>query len=170
MELKLKFKKAEFEDANAIWKIMQGAIDKRRLEGSKQWQDGYPNLESINSDIEHGVGFVYKLGSKIVAYAAIIFEIELAYETIEGSWENTGKYAVVHRVAVSSDLAGEGIGSRIFLEIEHYVKSKNRFAIRVDTNFDNTPMLKIFEKLNYKYRGKVYFRGSAREAFEKNLL
>jgi hypothetical protein len=39
----------------------------------------------------------------------------------------------------------------------------------VDTNFDNLPMLNIFEKLGYTYCGEVYFRGSARRAYEKVL-
>ncbi len=39
----------------------------------------------------------------------------------------------------------------------------------MDTNFDNTPMLRILEKLGYTYCGEVYFRGSARRAYEKVL-
>lgn len=31
-------------------------------------------------------------------------------------------------------------------------------------------MLKIIEKLGYKYCGEVYFRGVARKAFEKLLI
>ena len=169
MELKLTFRKAEIEDTENIWKIIQEAIERRRIEGSRQWQDGYPDLESIKLDIQNKVGFVYVQGKIIIGYAAIIFEIEPAYESIEGSWESSGSYAVVHRVAVSNDFVGKGIASQLFLKVENFVKSKNIFTIKVDTNFDNIPMLKIFERLNYKYRGLVFFRGSARQAFEKIL-
>jgi hypothetical protein len=31
-------------------------------------------------------------------------------------------------------------------------------------------MLKLFEKLGYQYCGEVYFRGSARKAFEKVII
>ena len=170
MDLKLTLRKAEIDDAEYIWKIIKEAIERRRIEGSRQWQDGYPNLESIKSDIQNEVGFVYEQEKKIIGYAAIIFEIEPAYENIKGSWESSGNYAVIHRVAVSNDFVGKGIASRIFLEIENFVKSRNISTIKVDTNFDNIPMLKIFERLNYKYRGTVYFRGSARQAFEKILI
>ena len=44
------------------------------------------------------------------------------------------------------------------------------FSIRVDTNYDNIPMLKLLAALEYQYCGEVYFRGSARKAFEKVLL
>ena len=40
---------------------------------------------------------------------------------------------------------------------------------KLDTNFDNAPMLKILDKLGYTYCGEVFFRGSARKAFEKIL-
>ena len=162
-------RKAIESDLQNIWKILEEAIERRKTDGSKQWQDGYPNLESIKSDLENGVGYIYEKDEMIAAYAAVIFDIEPAYEIIEGKWKSSGKYANVHRVAVSTDFAGKGIATQFFSEIENIVKSQNYFVIKVDTNFDNIPMLKIFEKLNYEYCGKVFFRGSERKAFEKML-
>jgi hypothetical protein len=37
----------------------------------------------------------------------------------------------------------------------------------VDTNFDNVPMLKIFNKLGYVYCGEVLLMGAPRKAYEK---
>ena len=162
-------RKAKNSDLQTIWKIIQQAIERRKSDGSDQWQNGYPNEDSIKTDIENGVGFVYENEGNIAAYAAIIFDIEPAYEIIEGKWKSAGKYAVVHRVAVSNEFAGKGIATKLFLEIENLVKSQDYFVIKVDTNFDNPPMLKILEKLKYEYCGKVYFRGSERKAFEKIL-
>lgn len=54
--------------------------------------------------------------------------------------------------------------------IEALCRDKKVYSIKVDTNFDNQPMLKILEKLQYTYCGEVYFRGSARKAFEKLLV
>jgi len=51
--------------------------------------------------------------------------------------------------------------------IEKVALEKNIHSIKVDTNFDNPAMLKTFENLGYSYCGEVYFRGSARKAFEK---
>ena len=53
--------------------------------------------------------------------------------------------------------------------IRDLAKGNNIFSIKVDTNFDNIPMLKILEKLGYTYCGEVTFRGSFRKAFEKTL-
>lgn len=163
------FRKAKESDIQNIWNILQQAIERRKSDGSDQWQNGYPNLETIQNDLANSVGYVYEIKGKIAAYAAIIFDIEPAYEIIEGNWKSSGPYVVVHRVAVSADFAGKGIATQLFLEIENFAKSKDFFVIKVDTNFDNFAMLKILEKLKYEYCGKVYFRGSERKAFEKIL-
>lgn len=162
-------RKAEIIDIPVIWRILQQAIEQRRLDGSKQWQDGYPNEATILDDIENGYGFVLVDNQQIIAYAAIIFDIEPAYEAIEGKWLTNGKYVVLHRVAVENSLKQKGVATQMFQMIEKLAINNNVFSIKVDTNFDNLPMLKIMEKLNYTYCGEVYFHGSARKAFEKVL-
>lgn len=162
-------RKARSSDQEIIWKILQQAVERRRRDGSSQWQDGYPNQDTVEADIKNNYGFVLEINGEIAGYAAIIFAIEPAYEVIEGNWFSNGEYVVVHRVAVSDQFAGQGIATKIFEEIESVAKSNQVFSIKVDTNFDNTPMLKILEKLGYTYCGEVYFRGASRKAFEKIL-
>lgn len=167
---KLSLRKANFSEIPQIWEILQDAIEQRRLDGSTQWQDGYPNELSIKSDIENGYGYVFTEDESILAYAAIIFDKEPAYENIEGKWLTDGDYTVVHRVAVSKLAKGKGIATKLFESIEGLSVENNVYSIKVDTNFDNTPMLKILDRLKYTYCGEVYFRGSARKAFEKRLI
>lgn len=162
-------RKASVADQEIIWKILQQAIQRRKEEGSNQWQDGYPNPTSIENDIEKDYGYVMESENEILGYAAVIFELEPAYENIEGDWLSNEDYVVIHRVAVSEEYIGLGIATKIFQEIEKIAISNNTFSIKVDTNFDNIPLLKILNKLNYAYCGKVYFRGSARQAFQKML-
>lgn len=169
LENQFHLRKAVFSDKETIWEILQQAIERRRKDGSTQWQDGYPNPETIENDIKNNYGFVLESENYILAYAAIIFEPEPAYEEMEGNWLSNGKYVVVHRVAVSKKVIGKGIATQIFKEIENIAISANVFSIKVDTNYDNIPMLKILEKLGYQYCGEVHFRGSARKAFEKLL-
>lgn len=160
---------ATSSDAPAIWKILQEAIEQRRLDGSAQWQDGYPNEQTVQNDITRGFGYVLTDTAAVIAYAAVIFEEEPAYTAIEGKWLTEGDYAVVHRVATSNAVKGKGIATELFRMIEELCVSKNVFSIKVDTNFDNVPMLKIVDRLNYTYCGEVYFRGSPRRAYEKVL-
>ncbi|WP_294960921.1 GNAT family N-acetyltransferase [uncultured Flavobacterium sp.] len=167
---KLFLRKANLSEIPQIWGILQDAIEQRRLDGSSQWQDGYPNKLSIKSDIDNGYGYVFTEDESILAYAAIIFDKEPAYENIEGKWLTDGDYTVVHRVAVSKLAKGKGVATKLFESIESLAIKNKIYSIKVDTNFDNVPMLKILDRLKYTYCGEVYFRGSARKAFEKRLI
>ena len=167
--VKITFRKATAEDSDKIWEILQQAILRRINDGSKQWQNGYPNPETVKSDIEREVGFVLTENENVVAYSAIILNDEPAYENIEGKWLTNGDFYVVHRVAVSDEVAGKGYATEIFKRIEEFSKSENVFSIKVDTNFDNAAMLHILKKLDYVYCGKVQLMGGERLAFEKVL-
>ncbi|MFB6456275.1 GNAT family N-acetyltransferase [Chitinophaga sp. Hz27] len=161
------FRKATPPDAPAIWEILQQAILRRRADGSNQWQDGYPNEDVVKSDIEKGNGFVLTKGDVIAGYTAIIVNDEPAYAGIEGKWLTEGDFIVVHRVAISENFIGQGLAKTLMNAVEDYARSQQIFSIKADTNFDNPGMLKTFEKLGYVYCGEVYFRGSARKAYEK---
>ncbi len=167
--VKITFRKATAEDSDKIWEILQQAILRRKNDGSKQWQNGYPNPETVKSDIEREVAFVLTENENVVAYSAIILNDEPAYENIEGKWLTNGDFYVVHRVAVSDEVAGKGYATEIFKRIEEFSKSENVFSIKVDTNFDNAAMLHILKKLDYVYCGKVQLMGGERLAFEKVL-
>lgn len=162
-------RKATPSEVPLIWDILQHAIEQRRLDGSKQWQDGYPNEQSIRDDIEKGYAHVLVEDETVIAYAAVIFDIEPAYAGIEGRWLTDGPYCVVHRVATAKAAKGKGLATTLFQMLEDLCKAQQVFSIKVDTNFDNIPMLKILDRLGYTYCGEVYFRGSARKAFEKVL-
>ena len=163
-------RKAQIPEAEIIWQILQQAIERRRKDGSNQWQDGYPNLEVVKTDISLGKGYVLEIDNAIAAYAALVFNDEPAYNEIIGDWLTNDDFLVIHRVAVSNDFLGKGIAVLLFQKLEDFAKENQVFSIKVDTNFDNLAMLHILEKLDYQYCGEVYFRGSARKAFEKVLI
>jgi GNAT superfamily N-acetyltransferase len=134
-------RKALPSEAEIIWNILQQAIERRRKDGSRQWQDGYPNLEVVKMDISSGKGYVLEREGKIAAYAALVFNDEPAYDEIEGNWLTNGDFLVIHRVAVSDDFLGKGIAVSLFKLLEDFAKEHQVFSIKVDTNFDNLAML-----------------------------
>jgi GNAT superfamily N-acetyltransferase len=162
-------RKATSSDIPIIWEILQEAIEQRRLDGSNQWQDGYPNEGTIADDLQNGFGYVLLDGAIVIAYAAIIFGVEPAYNEIEGEWLSIQDYVVVHRVATAKTYKGKGIATKLFQMIEEMALSRQIYSIKVDTNFDNIPMMKILDKLAYSYCGEVYYRGAPRRAYEKVL-
>ena len=163
------FRKAVIEDKNSIWNIIQQAIVRRKADGSNQWQDGYPNEQSIENDIVTDFGFVLVNEEKIIGYCAVIINYEPAYDAIEGKWLTNDDFVVIHRIAIDENYLGQGLSGKIIENVEKLAKKNNIFSVKVDTNFDNFAMMKIFEKRGYQYCGEVYFRGSARRAYEKVL-
>ncbi|MGV3504036.1 MAG: GNAT family N-acetyltransferase [Adhaeribacter sp.] len=177
--MEYQFRKAEIPEIPAIWDILQGAIRRRKEEGSRQWQDGYPNPEVIRQDIERGAGYVLtgtgaeaaggREAGALIGYCAVLVNDEPAYAGIEGKWLTEADFVVIHRVAVAEPFLGKGMAQNILGAVETLAREKQIYSIKADTNFDNIAMMKTFEKLGYVYCGEVYFRGSARRAYEKIL-
>lgn len=163
----LVFRKALSEDASIIWEILQGAIARRKADGSYQWQDGYPNPTVVAKDIESGSGYVLTQGEEVIAYVAILINDEPEYARLRGTWLTNGDFVVFHRVAVAEAQLGTGLAQTVFHFIEEFARKHAISSIKADTNFDNYPMLRIFEKMGYTYCGEVTFRGTPRCAYEK---
>lgn len=168
--MQTQFRKATTQEIPQIWEILQKAIQRRKKDGSNQWQDGYPNPESIQNDLEKHIGFVLTDGENLVGYCAVLMNDEPEYAKIEGNWLTDGDFVVYHRVAIAKEYLGKGFAKKMIESIHQYAKENSIYSVRADTNFDNHAMLKIFNDLGYSYCGEVYFRGSARKAFEKVLL
>lgn len=162
-------RKATDKDKDRIWEILQQAIELRKRDGSDQWQDGYPNVEVVQHDIDQGCGYVLLSEGHILVYVAIIFDGEPAYHALQGKWLSDQDYVVIHRLAVAQDIKTKGTATILMKEVEALAVARQVYSIKVDTNYDNKGMLRIFEKLGYQYCGEVYFRGGARMAFEKLL-
>lgn len=163
------FRKAVITDIPEIWAILQQAIIRRRNDGSTQWQDGYPNLEVINKDIENGYGYVLTKGENTIGYCAILINDEPEYQKIEGEWLTDSDFVVFHRVAISEEYLGKNLSKKIIEFIEDFALKMNIKSLKADTNHDNFAMMKIFEKSGFTFCGIVYFRGSPRRAYEKVL-
>jgi GNAT superfamily N-acetyltransferase len=163
------FKKATQADSSAIWNLLQGAIARRKADGSNQWQDGYPNPEVVANDIREDAGYVLTQEGMIIGYVAILINDEPEYARLKGKWLTNDDFVVFHRVAVAETHLGKGVAKELFLHIEEFAKEHEIKSIKADTNFDNSPMLNLFEKFNYCYCGEVSFRGTPRKAFEKVL-
>ncbi len=164
-------RKAKLKDTDGIWRILQQAIERRKSDGSIQWQDGYPNPQVVEKDINNEYGYVLTIDDEIAAYVAMMVNNEPAYDEIEGEWlTQDSDFLVIHRVAIENNWLGKGLAKRIFEDAENVAKDMNIKSIRVDTNYDNLPLLHILDKLGYVYCGEVFFRGSPRKAFEKILI
>ena len=160
-------RKAAFPELPVIWNILLQAIEQRKQDGSDQWQNGYPNEQTVYDDIAKGYAYVLVDDNVIIAYAAIIFGEEPAYNDIKGKWLTNDAYVTVHRVATSNAVKRKGVATQLFKLIEDLCVEQKMHSIKVDTNFDNVPMLKILNKLSYIYCGEIFLTAHREKPMKK---
>jgi GNAT superfamily N-acetyltransferase len=170
MEDIILFREAEKANTERIWQIILQAKAQMRLMNSRQWQDGYPAMENIADDIEKGYGYVLSKENIVIAYAAIIFDGEPAYSTIQGKWLTNQSYVVVHRLAVADEVKNRGIGALFMRKVEELSRKRNVRSFRVDTNFDNLYMQKILYGLDFTCCGEIFYDKNRRRAYEKRIV
>ena len=167
----MKFRKSTREDVPKIMEIISAAKSYMKESNIDQWQDGYPNEDSINEDINTGRAYVLEDDGKVIATAYLSFDGESDYDKIyDGEWIKNDKFAVVHRVAVSDELKGQGIAGKVFKFIEDICYDKKVYDIKIDTHRDNKSMQRFLTKNGFKKCGIVYLAdGAERIGFEKVL-
>ncbi|NLX61999.1 MAG: GNAT family N-acetyltransferase [Tissierellia bacterium] len=165
----MEFRKAMEVDIDSIMNIIKQAQEYFKEQGIDQWQNNYPNVETIKNDIEKGYGYVLLKDGKIVGTVSVSFDGEKTYENIyEGKWISNLQYAVVHRMAIDSKLKGKGLASIIMKNIEKMCLDRDVHSIRIDTHEDNKSMQRLIDKNGFKYCGIIYLAdGSKRLAYEK---
>ena len=161
MEIRLAFP----NEVNQIMQVIEGAKKCLAETGSTQWQNGYPNTDTIIEDIISGQAYVALEEGELLAYAAVTKSPEKAYEEIyDGSWEGReSEYLVFHRIAVASDVQGQGVAQTF---LEGLIEGFDYLDFRSDTHAKNKAMQHIFEKLGFKQVGKVPVDGE-RLAYQK---
>lgn len=167
----MKFRKSNKTDINNIMNIIREAQAYFKVQGINQWQNDYPNVETINNDIENNHSYVLLKDHNIVATAAVSFNGEKTYDSIcEGQWISNNEYAVIHRIAVDNNYKGLGLSSQIIKNVEEVCLEKGVHSIKVDTHEENLSMQKLLKKNEFQYCGIIYLEdGSKRIAFEKVL-
>jgi len=167
----MKFRIAVEADINYIMSIIKQAQVYFKENGINQWQNNYPNFETIENDISNKKGYVLLKDNSIVGTSAVAFDREKTYEAIyKGQWISNNEYAVVHRIAVDSNYKGLGLASVIIKNIEEICLNKGVHSIKIDTHEENVSMQKLLHKNEFQYCGIIYLEDkSKRIAYEKTL-
>ena len=168
----MNFRKTAYKDVPAVMRLVDQAKAYMKESGIDQWQNGYPNAESIEKDIAHGYSYVMEEDGRIVGTLAVIFDGEPTYDKIyDGAWKTEGEpYAAVHRVAVDAGCKGRGIAGAMIEEVAKLCRKRGVRSIKNDTHRDNQSMQRMQAKNGFEYCGVIYLEdGAERIAFEKKI-
>ncbi len=164
----ISLRKAKKAEVSLAVSFINMAKEHLKDQGIDQWQDGYPDVESIEADITADRGYFITDEGKPVGYFCLDFEGEPVYDQLKGKWQSEEKYAALHRLAVSDQYRGKGYGIKAFELAESCCKERGIHSIRVDTKNTNPKMRHVITKSGYEYRGDVYYDSCGeRMAFEK---
>mgnify|MGYP000308693259 FL=1 len=164
----MNFREAKKEDIENILEVISHAKEYMKKNNSTQWNENYPNKETIINDIENSIGYVLIVENLIRGYMVVDFSDDEIYKNIKGKWKTFGNYASIHRCAIHKELRGQGYGSELFKFAEKLALSKNIRSVRVDTAPENETMKHLFNKNGYEYCGTVFIDGE-KIAYEKLL-
>lgn len=164
----MNFREAKKEDIESILEVISQAKEYMKRNNSTQWNENYPNKETIINDIENNIGYVLIVKNLIRGYIVVDFSDDEVYKNIKGKWKTFGNYASIHRCAIHKELRGQGYGSELFKFAEKLALSKNIRSVRVDTAPENETMKHLFNKNGYEYCGTVFIDGK-KIAYEKLL-
>lgn len=168
---KFKLRKAKIQDMEQILHIKDLAIDFQKELGLNQWSNKYPLESDFINDINLNRAYVYEKSNKIYAYASLNYGIDPMYiKTYDGYIDNDVDYSSIHRVIVDKNEMKKGIGKEFLEKIIRISIKDSRFVVRIDTHKDNIAMLKLINKLNFKYIAKVHSSDETeRDVFEYTL-
>lgn len=166
--MKIDFRPAFMKDFDECWRVINEAREQMIESGRHQWTEDYPSKQCILDDINNGNAYVLTVDDKIAVYGAVMLNGEPTYDMLQGEWITHGNYYVIHRFATHPELQREGY-ARIFInkvcslcEVEHVP------SIKVDTNYDNLPMINLLSSMGFCLCGQVsYGERGVRFAFEK---
>lgn len=165
-------------DIPAIMPIIDQAKALLKADGSIQWQNGYPNEASFQTDISAQQCWLLMVDDRVAGVAAMVIGDDPNYHVISGgSWENiTDPYATIHRIAISPDFAGQHLSRHFFSGLISMAYREGIRSFRIDTHELNKRMQAIITSFGYVHRGKIYVaenaenhEDNARRAYELNI-
>ena len=148
----IRIRSAVIADLPAICDLFAKSRQTMKEQGIDQWQDGYPFSTDIEEDMKLDQAYVLVKESTVVGYFAYTSGKEEVYEKItEGAFREDGyRYSSVHRVAVSPELRGHGLGGRVFDYATKLAHIDHALSLRCDTHEDNKPMRSLLGKCGFQ--------------------
>ena len=169
----LNIRRAEPGDLDDIMRVVGEAQRFMSTLNIDQWQDGYPERETLMEDIGLRRLYVIDDGGRVAAFAALLSEPEPIYDAIEGAWAVPGPYLTIHRMAMDDAHRGRGLAGEIVARAVELARKNGCAALRADTHTGNVAMRRFLEKRGFVYRGTVRYEvkkgDPLRVAYEKDL-
>lgn len=164
-------KKAKITDIEEILAVFHACTAALLKAGIFQWDGTYPTAEVFENDIKSGSVFVVKKAGQILGTITLNDQQDEQYKAINWKFE-AKKVLVIHRLAVSPNAQGMGVGKGLCVFAESFGVENGFELIRLDAYSGNPVSCGMYEKLKYhRADGFCHFHGNELPfyCFEKKL-
>lgn len=162
------YRLATIDDLDNVVEMFSLAVNDMNNRGIYQWDDIYPNVDVLNSDIENKQMYLGVSQDKIICAFVINFQCDDEYKKAKWKYPKSS-YMIIHRLCVNPNYQNIGIGMKSMLKIEDMVKKMDIESIRLDAFTENPKAIRLYEKLGYSIIGYADWRKGRFALMEKKL-
>ena len=161
-------RKATTTDAATLLQLVRDCVAAMRAAGIEQWDEVYPNAETIARDIEAGTLHVLCEHDTIIASITIDQTMDPLWQGMNWSAGSEPAFAV-HRLMVHPTRQGRGLARLLMQHAETTAREQGGHSIRLDTFLQNPAAMALYPRLGYQPTGTAMMRKGAFAGFEKLL-
>jgi ribosomal protein S18 acetylase RimI-like enzyme len=160
---------ATADDLETAMALRSDCIAAMRAAGIEQWDDVYPNRETLAADIRDGA--MHLAIGPDGAVAGLIVLNELQNPEYDGvPWtEHSSRIIIIHRLMVAPAVQQRGIARALMAFAEQRSASLGYEVARLDAFTRNPRALRLYETLGYRDVGGITLRKGAFRCFEKRI-
>ncbi len=153
----MEIKRADFENLNDLKVILEQARIRLGCLGIDQWQNGYPDADTLAEDIRLRRCRLARSESGIAGFYVLSRSPETGYDQVDGTgWlTEDSEYLVIHRLAVSDQAVGSGVAKRMMQDAARQAGVLSIRSLRADTHRGNLPMQRLLVREGFAYCGLI---------------
>ncbi len=157
-------RKASISDLKNIKAITEACALALSAQGIYQWNEHYPSLEKLKTDILQEELFI--LVKKDCIAGMIVITPVKDKEYIPVKWLTKSENNLyIHRLAVHPDHWGMGYARQLMDFAETQAKQQQYESVRLDTFSQNIRNQRFYEARGYKKLGNIYFPKQSEHPF-----
>lgn len=164
----MEIRKGRIEEVKIIMNIIKNSILQMESENIYQWDEIYPDEDTIVDDINSQTLYVYTDENTIKGFMVINRDQDEQYEALKWDY-NLGRHLVIHRLCIDSRYQRKGIAKTLLEYADMFGKQNKYESIRLDAFIQNKRACNMYEKAGYRKVGIVTFRKGDFYCFEKGL-
>jgi ribosomal protein S18 acetylase RimI-like enzyme len=154
-------RRGRYADIECIVSIVKDVIPLMQASGNYQWDENYPTKAHFVKDVEENQLWVVEETSSGAVVGVAALTTDQPAEFAHAGCDLSLPAIVPHRMAVSPEYQGNGIGAMLIDHAEVLAREAGYNTVRIDTNESNKAMQRVLQKNNYIFMSEFLLDGKS---------